>query len=56
MEDMYVHQHTKVEPNWFTDGTVNGSQCMYTFSPYTNSILPQIYAFLYLNIYLYIYS
>ena len=52
---MYVHQHTKVEPNWSTDGAAIGADVR-TRSPPTQTILPQIYAFLtciFIHIYLY---
>ena len=45
MEDMYVHQQAKEEPNRFRDGTVIGANA-HTCSPPTQSLfLPQIYAF-----------
>ena len=37
MEDMYVHQHAKGEPNWFTDGTVIGTNAC-TCSPPTQTL------------------
>ena len=33
MYDMYVHQYTKEEPNWSSDGTVISTSIAHTHSP-----------------------
>ena len=55
MEDMYMHQHAKVEPNRSRDGAAIGADAR-TRSPPTQTILPQISTFLtciFIHIYLY---
>ena len=42
MENMYVHQHTKGEPNWFNDGAVIITNA-HTCSPPTQTLLFTIY-------------
>ena len=54
MEDMYVHQHTKVEPNWSTDGTVISAD-VHTHSPPTQTLFyhkSMHFLLVYLSIYI----
>ena len=53
MENMYVHQHAKVELNRFTDGAAIGTDVR-THSPPTQTLFYTLYAFRYLSIYIYI--
>ena len=53
MENMYMHQHAKVEPNRFRDGAAIGADAR-TCSPPTQTIFTTFYAFRYLSIYIYI--
>ena len=52
MEDIYVHQYTKEELNWFTDGTVISTDA-HTHSPLIQTL--SLYSILeYLAIYIYL--
>ena len=54
MEDMYMHQHAKVEPNQSTDGAaISANVC--THSPPTHTLFYTLYAF-HTCIFIYIYS
>ena len=59
MGNMWVHQCTKAEPNWFRDGTIIGTNA-HTHSPPTQTLFhPQFtislhFIFVYLSIYIYL--
>ena len=51
MEDMYVHQYAKVEPNRLRDGAAIGANAR-TRSPPTQTLFYTLYALVYLSIYI----
>ena len=46
MEDMYVHQHAKEEPNWYRDGAVISADA-HTCSPPTQTLFSLLLLFIY---------
>ena len=55
MEDMYMHQPAKGEPNWFTDGAVISANVHTHFPPIQTPFFTINLSISYLNIYLFIY-